>query len=80
MTQDDLDVIKAVVKDCSDTMVKIDALKESIKEAIIGVSESTGVAKKTIRKLIKVYYDQKLTQLKQESQEIIDLYEEVFER
>lgn len=75
LNSEDKKAIMKIVRDCSDSLIRIEAEREFIKEAIIGLNDKYEVDKKHIRKVINIYYKQNLSEVKHENSEVEDLYE-----
>jgi hypothetical protein len=73
----DRDKIKAVIREISNAMTRIDAEKEYIKEAIAEHAEKYGLKKSHLSKLAKVYHKQSFSKEKDAADTFIDLYETI---
>ena len=75
MTEEDKKNILHVVKDCSDSLTRIEGEREFIKEAIVGLNDKYELDKKPLRKVISIYYKQNKSEVEAEQGEVIELYE-----
>ena len=73
----DKQAIMKVVQDCSDSLTRMEAEREFIKEAIVGLADKHGLDKKHLRKVINIYYKQNLAEVKEDNSEVESLYEEL---
>jgi len=78
LSSEDKKGIQKVVQDCSDSLIRMEAEREFIKEAIVGLNDKYGVDKKHMRKVINIYYKQNLNEVKEENTEVEDLYETLY--
>ncbi len=72
--QDKKDIL-AVIKDCSDSLTRMEGEREFIKEAIIGLNDKHGLDKGHLRKVVNIYYKQNLAEVQAQNDEVEDLYE-----
>lgn len=75
--EDKKDVIK-VVQECCDSLIRMEAEREFIKEAIVGLNDKYDLDKKYLRKIINIFYKQNLGEVKTENAEVESLYEELY--
>jgi hypothetical protein len=54
----DRDKLLKIIRECSDSMLRAQAEKDYIKEAITDISKELSVPKKLVAKMVKVYYKQ----------------------
>lgn len=78
LTSEDIKRIQGSIKEISDSMTRIDAEKELIKDIIQVTFENHGVDKKKLRKLASIYHKQNLNDVQSETSEVIELYEHLF--
>ena len=78
MTSEDKKALTKVIQDCSDSLIRMEAEREFIKEAIVGANDKYGVDKKHLRKVINIFYKQNLNEVKTENTEVEDLYDELY--
>jgi len=72
--QDKKDILH-VIKDCSDSLTRMEGEREFIKEAIIGLNDKHGLDKAHLRKVVNIYYKQNLAEVQAQNTEVEDLYE-----
>lgn len=72
--QDKKDILH-VIKDCSDSLTRMEGEREFIKEAIIGLNAKYEMDKGHIRKVVNIYYKQNLAEVQAQNSEVDDLYE-----
>lgn len=66
------------IQELSNSMTRIDAEKDLMKDIIQETFDSVGVDKKYIRKIAAIYHKQNLTEVKTETDEVMELYDELF--
>ena len=71
--------IKSAVTEIANSLLRIDAERDLIKEIIDKLSKEEEINKKTLRKLGRTYYKQNYGEEQQSFDEFSDLYESVFE-
>jgi arsenate reductase-like glutaredoxin family protein len=54
----DREKLLKIIKQCSDSLIKIDAEKELIRETIAAVCEELEIPKKLVNRMVKVYHKQ----------------------
>lgn len=69
--------IKSAIKEISDSMTRIDAEKDLIKDIVDVTSENHGLNKKYIRKMATVYHKANMDEVRTEHEELETLYEEI---
>ena len=72
--QEKKDVLR-VIKDCSDSLTRIEGEREFIKESIITLNDKFGLDKSHLRKVINIYYKQNLAEVQAQNTDVEDLYE-----
>jgi predicted RNA binding protein with dsRBD fold (UPF0201 family) len=70
--------VAKAIKEISDSMTRIDAEKDLIKDIIQVTFENHQIDKKHIRKLASIYHKQNMSEVKYEYDEVETLYEELF--
>jgi hypothetical protein len=65
------------IKEMSDSMTRIDAEKDLLKEIVEDVSDKCEVPKKYINKMARIYHKQNITEIKSENSDLEDLYEAI---
>ena len=71
--------IKGAVTEIANSLLRIDAERDLIKEIIDKLAKEEEINKKTLRKLGRTYYKQNYGEEQQSFDEFSDLYESVFE-
>jgi len=74
----DKDKVAAAVREMSDSMLRIDAERELMKDIVDVTSEKYEIDKKHFRKIANIYHKRNLEEARSESNEVFDLYEELF--
>ena len=74
---ENLDLKNAVVE-ISNSLTRIAAERDQIKSIVDEAKEKHGTAKRLLRKLGKIHYEQSLQELKDETSETIEEYEALF--
>lgn len=69
--------IKQYLRNGSDSLTRIEAERDQIKSIVDEVSEKFELPKKYVRKMIKLYHQQNLDSVKQESDDLVELYEAI---
>jgi hypothetical protein len=77
LLDEDKKQIRGAVQEASDSMLRIDAEKDLIKEIIDNLHETYQIPKRTISKIIKVYHKQNFDQEVALNEEFEDLYQTV---
>jgi hypothetical protein len=77
LLDEDKKQIRGAVQEASDSMLRIDAEKDLIKEIIDNLHETYQIPKRTISKIIKVYHKQNFDQEVALNDEFEDLYQTV---
>lgn len=63
------------VKEMSDSMYRMEAERDLIREIVKAASDEFKIPKKTINKIAKTYHKQNLTQVIAEQDEFVEIYE-----
>jgi hypothetical protein len=79
LTPEDKKKLEKAIQEMSNSMTRIDAEKDLIKDIIQETHDSLGVEKKYIRKLAIIWHKQNVNEVKTETDEVMELYEELFE-
>lgn len=74
----DKDKVAAAVREMSDSMLRIDAERELMKDIVDATAEKYEIDKKHFRKIANIYHKRNLEEARSESNEVFDLYEELF--
>lgn len=69
--------IKNALIQISDSMTRMEAERDHIKEVLIAIEDKVGVPKKYIRKMATIYHKQNLQEVKAENDDVETLYETV---
>jgi len=77
-TIEDKKKLANAIKEISDSMTRMDAEKDLIKDIIQVSYENFEIDKKHIRKLAMIYHRQNMSEVKYEYDEVETLYEELF--
>lgn len=78
MTPEDKKKVADAIREMSDSMLRIDAEKELMKDIVDITNEKYEIDKKHFRKLAVIYHKQNMEEQRSESGEVFDLYEELF--
>lgn len=70
--------VKGAVQEMSDSMLRIDAEKELMKDIVDVTFEKYGVDKKHFRKLANIYHKANMDEVRTEFDDLETLYEELF--
>ncbi len=77
MIEKDKNELRGVLQEISNSMTRMDAEKEYIKEAIAAASEKYQLNKKYLRKMAKVYHQNNFTDEVSDMEEFQKLYETI---
>jgi len=78
MSPEDKKKVADAIREMSDSMLRIDAEKDLMKDIVDVTNEKYEVDKKHFRKLATIYHKQNLEEQRTESGEVFELYEELF--
>ena len=67
------------IREISNSMTRISAERDLIRDIVKDVSDNFQIPKKTVNKIAKTYHKQNLTQEVQEHEEFVELYDSVTE-
>jgi hypothetical protein len=67
----------AAIREISNSMVRIEAERDLIKDIVKDVADNYQLARKTVNKMAKVYHKQSLSQTVAEHDEFVETYEEI---
>ncbi len=73
----DQEKLRKIISECSDSMTRIAAERDLIKETVNAISEELDIPKKLIKKMVNVYYKQQFDQQVAEQDAFEQLYETV---
>lgn len=69
--------IFAAIREVSNSMVRIEAERDLIKDIVKDVSDNYQLSRKTVNKMAKVYHKQNLSQTVADHEEFVETYEEI---
>jgi len=69
--------IFAAIREVSNSMVRIEAERDLIKDIVKDVADNYQLSRKTVNKMAKVYHKQNLSQTVAEHDEFVETYEEI---
>jgi hypothetical protein len=69
--------IFAAIREISNSFVRVESERDLIKDIVKDVSDTYQISRKTVNKLAKVYHKQNLTQVEQEHEEFVEVYESI---
>lgn len=75
----DRKLVASAIREISDSMTRIDAEKDLIKDIVQVTFEKHEIDKKTIRKIAGIYHKANLDEVRTSNEEVNDLYEELFQ-
>jgi predicted polyphosphate/ATP-dependent NAD kinase len=78
ISPDDKKKVADAIREMSDSMLRIDAEKELMKDIVEVTNEKYEVDKKAFRKLATIYHKQNMEEQRTQSSEVFELYEELF--
>lgn len=73
----DRKAIKDALQEISNSLTRIEAERDLIKDVLQTVQDNQNIPKKYVRKLAKIYHKQNYTEVQQEQEDIETLYETV---
>jgi len=78
MIVQDKEKVAAAVREMSDSMLRIDAEKELMKDIVDVTAEKYEIDKKQFRKIANIFHKRNLEESRTETNEVFELYEELF--
>jgi di/tripeptidase len=69
--------IFAAIREISNSMVRIEAEKDLIKDIVKDVADNYQLSRKVVNKMARVYHKQSLSQTVAEHDEFVETYEEI---
>ena len=69
--------IFGAIREISNSMVRIEAERDLIKETVKDVSDNFQISRKIVNKMAKVYHKQTLTQEIDQHEEFVEMYEDI---
>lgn len=70
--------IKNAIREISDSMTRMDAEKDLIKDIVQVTHENHGIDKKYLRRLANIYHKANISEVRNEHEELDTLYAELF--
>lgn len=70
--------VRDMCQECSNSMTRIEGERDYIKEAITSVSEEHDLDKGLLRKMIRVYHQQNLDDVVDDTEILTEAYSQVF--
>lgn len=74
---DDKKKIFAAIREVSNSLTRIEAERDLIKDIVKDVSDNYQIPRKTVKKIATTYHKQNMTQVEQEHEEFVELYDDV---
>lgn len=65
------------IKEISNSKTRVDAEKDFQRDAVAAICDELGLQKKYVNKLATIYHKQNLNEVQQETEEVLELYEEI---
>jgi aspartokinase len=69
--------IFGAIREISNSMTRIEAERDLIKDIVKDVSDNFQIPRKTVKKIATTFHKQNMTQVEQEHEEFVELYEDV---
>jgi archaellum component FlaC len=76
---EDRRAIKNALQEISNSLTRMEAERDLIKDILQTVQDNQNIPKKYVRKLAKIYHKQNFTEIQQEQDDVETLYETVTE-
>ena len=70
--------LSKAIEELSNSMTRVDAEKDLMKDIIQETHDAIGVDKKHIRKIASIYHKQNVSEVQTETEAVMELYEELF--
>lgn len=70
----DRKVLHDAIQELSNSMTRVEAERDFMKEAIVDVAKKLNLDKKHVRKLARIYHKNNLNEVKQEQEDVEALY------
>jgi len=77
LSEPDRDKLFKIIRECSDSMTRMDAEKDYVREAIADTSKAMQLPKKLVAKLVKVYHKQNFDEEVAVQEQFETLYETI---
>jgi hypothetical protein len=69
--------IFGAIREISNSMTRIEAERDLIKDIVKDVSDNYQIPRKTVKKIATTFHKQNMTQVEQEHEEFVELYDDV---
>jgi hypothetical protein len=69
--------IFGAIREISNSLTRIEAERDLIKDIVKDVSDNYQIPRKTVKKIATTYHKQNMTQVEQEHEEFVELYDDV---
>lgn len=69
--------IFGAIREISNSMVRIEAERDLIKETVKDISDNFQISRKIVNKMARVYHKQTLTQEIDQHEEFVEMYEDI---
>lgn len=69
--------IFGAIREISNSMTRIEAERDLIKDIVKDVSDNFQISRKVVNKMAKVYHKQSLSQTVAEHEEFVEMYDEI---
>jgi aspartokinase len=69
--------IFGAIREISNSLTRIEAERDLIKDIVKDVSDNFQIPRKTVKKIATTYHKQNMTQVEQEHEEFVELYDDV---
>ena len=79
LSPEDKKKFQGYVKEISNSMTRMDAEKDLIKDIIAQAKDDFELSPKDVRKIAKIYHKQSYIEEKSEQEKVFDLYEQLFD-
>jgi hypothetical protein len=76
-TPEDKKKIFEAVREISNSLLRVEAERDLIKDIVKDISDTFQIPRKTVKKIAVTYHKQNLTQVEQEHDEFVELYDKV---
>jgi archaellum component FlaC len=73
----DIKKLKDAITEISNSMTRNDAERDFQKEAVARIAEELDLDKKNVKKIAAIYHKQNFTEVQQEQEDIVELYESI---
>lgn len=71
--------IRNAIREISNALTRTEAERDLIKAILVQIEEETGLPKKTLRKVARIWHKQNLIEQEEEFSEVRDLYQIIME-